>query len=506
MSARGAGALSGAAAALALPPAGLWPLAFVALVPLGVYLSAPVRTRGEQVRAGLWFAGVFYGVVLHWVPFTLNGMMPFGALLGLLALAVLAMTGGLQTLALGRLLAAGHSPVLTLPAVWVAAEGLLARAGPLAMPWTPLGLSLAGVPALATAAEWGGVSALTLWLALVSGVLVGCYREPAPRRRRLGYLLAALLISGPALAGTVRMRSLPMKDGPPLWVAAFAMSRAELLDPARRELRAGESLSRISSMLRADARGRASGASGEAEARALLLPEAPFVASWGEGTGARILALAEEVGVPVVAGTLVRTGSASGPGAPPLRNGVMFVGTDGSAALVHGKVRLVPGVESAGLAAGPRGGVLRLAGGLSVGFVLCFESAFGRDARELRRAGADVLVNPSNEGWFAPGLPLLGSGAQAQHRAHLVLRAVETRMAALRPSLGGELLALGPDGRVHARRGPGADALERIVPSTSPVTTLYVRYGDLGGLVALVLLFGTGVSPLMRKLSRRRPE
>ena len=503
MSARGAGALSGALAALALPPAGLWPLAFVALVPLGAYLSAPLRTGGERIHAGVWFAGVFYGIILHWVPFTLHAMTPFGALLGLLALAVLTMTGGLQTLALGRLLAAGHSPVLTLPAVWVAAEGLLARAGPLAMPWTPLGLSLAGVPALATAAEWGGVSALTLWLGLVNGALVGCLREPVARRRRIGYLLGAVLFSAPALAGVLRMRSLPMEDGSPVWVATFGMSRAELLDPARREARAGDSLSLISSVLQGDSGGRPPVVRGESEAVALLLPEAPFAATWRAGTGARILALADEVGVPVLAGTLVRAGPASGESEAPLRNGVMFVDTDGSAELVHGKVRLVPGVESSGLAAGPRGGVLQLEGGLSVGFVLCFESAFGSDARELRRAGGNVLVNPSNEGWFAPGLPFLGSAAHAQHRAHLVLRAVETRMAALRPSVGGELLALRPDGALLAGRRPGDGVLELIVPTTSPVTTLYVRCGDLGMLFALVLLLGTGVSPLLRRPSNR---
>ena len=251
MSARGSGALSGALAALALPPSGLWPLAFVAVVPLGVYLSAPLRTQGELTRSGLWFAGVFYGLALHWVPFTLHGMMPLGALLGLLFLAVLTLTGGVQSVALGRLLAAGRSPVLALPAVWAAAEGLLARAGPLAMPWTPLGLSLATEPALATGAEWGGVSMLTLWIGLVNGALVGCFLEPPGRRRRLRYLLAALLFSGPAFAGALRMRSLPMEDGPPVWVAAFPMVRAELLDPGRRELRAGESLSRISSALRA---------------------------------------------------------------------------------------------------------------------------------------------------------------------------------------------------------------------------------------------------------------
>ena len=496
VSARGAGFASGALAALALPPFGLWPLAFAALVPLGLYLAVPLRTRDDAVRAGLWFAGVHYGVVLHWIPFTLHGMTPFGALLGMLALGVLTLTGGVLVLVLHRLLGAGRSPLIAIPAVWVVAEGLLARAGPLAMPWTPLGLALAGSPALATPAEWGGVSVLTLWLGLVNGALVCCLCRTRGRPG-LRFLGSALLFLGPALFGGVRTAGLPTEDGAPVWVAAIPMTRAELLEPERRELVAAESVARISAALRSGPEAPATGPA------ALLLPEAPFRVSWSEGTEERIVPLAVEAGVPVLAGALVPAGTALGGTGGQLRNGMVLVDPGGGTELAHGKVRLVPGVESSGLSSGPRGGVLQLGGRFAAGVVICFEAAFGHDVRELRRAGASVLVNPSNEGWFAPVLPRLGAAARAQHRAHLVLRAVETRMAVLKPSVGGELLVLGPDGGPVLRLRPRNATVVEVTPAVSPAMTPYVRFGDLGGLAGLALLLGAA-APMLLGGTRRR--
>lgn len=61
-----------------------------------------------------------------------------------------------------------------------------------------------------------------------------------------------------------------------------------------------------------------------------------------------------------------------------------------------------------------------------VGALICYEDIFPSLARESVRAGAEVLVVNTNNGWF-------GEGAAAyQHAAHAVLRAVETRRPVLR--------------------------------------------------------------------------
>lgn len=64
--------------------------------------------------------------------------------------------------------------------------------------------------------------------------------------------------------------------------------------------------------------------------------------------------------------------------------------------------------------------------GTRIGALICYEDIFPSLARESVRAGAEVLVVNTNNGWF-------GEGAAAyQHAAHSVLRAVETRRPVLR--------------------------------------------------------------------------
>ncbi len=200
-----------------------------------------------------------------------------------------------------------------------------------------------------------------------------------------------------------------------------------------------------------------------------------------------MIGMAEELGMPLLVGAHVPEAASGGTAPGPLRNAALLVVPDGSARMVHAKVRLVPGVERPGLSSGPGGGVLRIAD-LRMALAICFESAFGGDIRRLRREGAELLVNPTNDGWFRPRLGGAGTAAHAQHRAHLILRSVENRMGAVRSSLGGELLAIGPDGRVVTLRPVGAESLTPMRVSTSTTMTAYTRYGDLVGLACLLLL------------------
>jgi apolipoprotein N-acyltransferase len=70
-------------------------------------------------------------------------------------------------------------------------------------------------------------------------------------------------------------------------------------------------------------------------------------------------------------------------------------------------------------------------GPLQVGFLICYEDVFPRLARASANAGAEVLLNVTNNAWY-------GEGAAAyQHAAHSVLRAVELRRPVVRCGNGG---------------------------------------------------------------------
>ncbi|MDQ8199478.1 apolipoprotein N-acyltransferase [Pelagicoccus enzymogenes] len=63
---------------------------------------------------------------------------------------------------------------------------------------------------------------------------------------------------------------------------------------------------------------------------------------------------------------------------------------------------------------------------LRVGSLICFEDVFPSLARESVKEGASFLFVATNSAWYGK------SGAAAQHKAHSVLRAIETRRPVLR--------------------------------------------------------------------------
>ena len=488
--------------AVALPPFDLWPVAFVGLVPLGVAVCGEGVARHRAVAGGLWFGGLFYGIVLHWVPFTLSGILPFGFWLGCLTIAVLVCTCGVQLMAVHELVA-GRAvfAFLAFPAVWITSETLIAHAGTLAIPWTPLGFALAGTPTLAGLAEWGGVRGLGLWITLVNGSLVAIILSRHRWRKWVGTIGVLGLMLGPMVLGVARDQGLRTTSLPPILLTQIYLTPEVLRDPGLRDRTVGETLERVLEPWRTGTGpiDRARPSLGNDDPVVALLPEAPFRQEWNSALRGRIERHARDLGIPILVGAHVRDLPPSG--SDRLLNAIMLVEPGGEARMVHAKLRLVPGVESPGFARGAEPGVLQLAG-LDLGFAICFESAFGRDASRARGNGAQVLINPTNDGWFAPHLWGVGSAGHAQHRAHLILRATESRMTAVRSSVGGELLAIGPDGRVKVRGAVGQDGAAVVIPAVGP-TTAFVRYGDIGGGAAVSLL---GVLMMLRMAGRRERE
>ncbi|MSR22246.1 MAG: hypothetical protein EXR92_01685 [Gemmatimonadetes bacterium] len=488
------GATSGIMAALALPPFDLWPLAFVALVPLARALSDP--EPDEAVRTGFAFGAAYYGILLHWVPITLHGVVPLGALSGVLFLGIMTGLGGAQALVLRELIVRRGVPVaLALPVVFAGTELLLAHLGPLSVPWISLSLSLSSVPEMAGIAEWVGATGVTFWIAAVNGGASAALGAASFSPRALAIALATILLGvAPAHWGIRRAERLALVPLPPMLVAQLAIPREDLVDSARRDARASAGAERaVSEVERAE---------GPSPVLAVF-PEAPWASAWSDTLEEELRGYAERLGSPLLAGVhLGPSGAGLAPAVGGRRNVAILVDASGveqagagrlgtpsraPSRLVHAKVRLVPGVERPGLIPGPGGGVLQVEG-LSSGVLICFEVAFAADARRYRAAGAELLLNPSNDSWFRPNWEGVGSFAMAQHRAHLVLRTIETRMGAVRSSVGGELLVVEPTGRVALSRPAGGEGIERVVPTTTRIVTGFVRFGDWVGWLSLLLL------------------
>jgi apolipoprotein N-acyltransferase len=188
----------------------------------------------------------------------------------------------------------------------------------------------------------------------------------------------------------------------------------------------------------------------------ILWPEAstPWALNADSFLRGELEALAREAGAPIVLGSIALETEPAGNGEARIKavlNATFAVDPlGGTQERVYAKRKLVPFGEFVPLrplfgwigkfvplgeditrgdnaeplrvkAGGPGGG-----GPLRLGALICYEDIFPALARASARAGADALVVQTNGAWF-------GEGAMAaQHTAHSVLRAVETRRPVLR--------------------------------------------------------------------------
>jgi apolipoprotein N-acyltransferase len=129
-----------------------------------------------------------------------------------------------------------------------------------------------------------------------------------------------------------------------------------------------------------------------------------------------------------------------------------------------------------------------------VGTLICYESIYPQHARAFRQKGADLLANITNDAWFGH------SSAPWQHFAHMRLRAIETRMAAVRSANTGISAYIDPLGRVVEATGLFVPAVHTWNVQTSDVITPYVRFGDWIGWLCLA---GTAAICLMQWLRTR---
>ncbi len=109
------------------------------------------------------------------------------------------------------------------------------------------------------------------------------------------------------------------------------------------------------------------------------------------------------------------------------------------------------------------------------GVLVCYESLFPALSVDLARAGADLIVDVSNYGWFT-GTPLM-----EQALGHAAFRAAETGRPFLLASNNGISAAFGPSGELLAATVADERAafLVRIPISREAGATLFTRWGEI---------------------------
>jgi apolipoprotein N-acyltransferase len=481
-------ALSGALAAAAFPPSPLWPMAWVALLPLYRHFETGRGWAAAAVAGLVYHSMTVYWIALNCDPPPLLAFLSFlGALVWLGSLWALA--GGLSAWLVRRLGPAAiglHGAVLMVLDWWV-------ESGEMGFPWNLLGATQADNPLLRPLAAIGGLHALTLAVALLNWLLYRAWRASARGRAASTGPLLQVLGAGLLLVALGSLASAPGREtGPPLKVLLVQgnIPPEEKWDQpytwtVERHLALSDSA--------LDAGAEADLVIWSETAVPTRLRNRPALlralGAWCERRGLALLTGTNDEG-PDPAGRL-RPYNAS------------FL-LDGSGVIdEYRKIRLVPFGErvpgqrwipalgavnlgQAEFAAGDRAraGRLPLGAGdtLRFGWSICFEGNFGSLAREMALDGAELLTNQTNDAWFGVSREL------DQHLAIFRLRAVETGRWLLRATNNGYSAVIDERGRVRELLPKGlAGTIAAEVPRRE-AQTFYLRYGDLLPRLALLLL------------------
>jgi apolipoprotein N-acyltransferase len=498
--------VTGALLAAAFPALDLGVLALVALVPLLLAVET-VRPRHAAVLG--YLAGLtFFGLHLLWIAQFLSwtgavAWLAWGALSAVQAVAFaafFALVPATRPLGAWRL--------LVLPAAWAVLELLRAYHPIGGFPWGLLALSQhdAG-PLLPLARVVGGfglaavIVAVNLAVAFFIQALVA--GQEGPRWRRLVPLVGLpLLVAG--LAGArLLVPAAPAPSGPALDVVVVQAG-----------LRGGHGLAQGQTTEQVfDNHVR------RTETLALTPGDPPDLVVWGEGA-----ADADPIGNPERQAAIARAAAAAR--APILLGATTSIDQDhrategllytpeGQLADRYQKRRLVPfgefvpfGSVLGRLIPATREGVPDdkvpgqrleplLIDGTRVGPLICWESAYPGDARQLARDGSQVLLIMTNNASFGTG------AGPRQHLAAGQLRAVETGRTIVQAAVTGISAVIDPAGRTSSETGLYQDTVIRVQAAPRNGLTPYVRYGR--GIEAAMIGVTVGGLLLAGVLWRRR--
>jgi apolipoprotein N-acyltransferase len=481
--------VGGALPLLAFPAPDLSLVAWFGLVPALLLIQRSPSAREAAVR-GWWLAAGYYLAAMYWLapeigPGVLIVALVFGVLMAPFGVAVWALLRPPVTAA--RALAA----LVVVPSYWLATEWIRSWQA-IGGPWAVFGASQWQHPAVLALAAVGGVWLISLVLVAVNvAILIAIVSGRIGPRLVAAAAVAVLVAAGPLAfaltpaAPTVRTATIALVQpgvvsNPVLRVDASQRLTASLVRGgrpagARPDLIVwGESsvafhlqddqllLARIKALSRA------------AGAQILVNQD-----SYAHGTQSKVAVL---VGPDGIDGTYTKTRLVPFGEYIPFRSALSWLTKISKASPVN----MVPGDGAHVLRVTEPGGRP-----LTIGPLICFESAFPDMSRADTGQGAQLIVYQTADSTFQ------GTWAPAQHASLGALRAAETGRPVVQAALTGDSAAFDTRGRLVAWTGEsqqGVKLARLSLPATSSRTP-YDRLGDYVpwaavGVAALAALAG----------------
>ncbi len=490
---RYAALLAGALPVLAFPDANLEFLAWFGLVPGLLLMARAPRPREAAVR-GWWFGTGYLLAAMYWLAPNLGpGLLIVAIVLGFLWSGVgLAARATLAPPVRPARAAAG---LLLVPSAWLVTEYLRSWQA-IGGPWAVFGASQWQHPAVLALAAVGGVWLVTFALVAANTGIVIAIGGHGLAARLVGAAGALLAVAaGPAAFAATA-------PSPAAGAVSVALVQPGVIGSPARRLAASERIT-----------------AGPAARHADLIV-------WGESSVGFDLTTS-----PALLGQLRALSAAVGTQILANQDALNSAGAKSKVAVLIGrngiageyvKSRLVPFGEYIPLRselgwltsisrAAPKNMVtgngahvlhatLRGDRPLTIGVLICFESAFPDMSRYDANHGARLIVYQTSDSTFQ------GSWALAQHASLGALRAAETGRPVVQAALTGDSAAFDPRGRLlgwldRSRRGA---VLVRLALPPASARTPFDRLGDYVPWTALVIVGIALLAAAGRRIRRMR--
>lgn len=478
---------SGLLLALALPKPGIWPLAWIGLVPLLVALRdvRPARAALYGLITGL----VYYGIVLYWIM--LFGGLPWALLVIYQALYIAAFAALSSRLLPQR---TGWLGYIAIAAAWTVLQ-YVRTLGAYAFIWGNLAHSQANNLVVAQLASITGIWGIEFLVCLVNLTLAGVIVPYSDKRRYAAGVIVGLILVGVCIFGYTSLHRTESRGS-----ARVAIIQGNMKNDFHPVPNYTDRAYSIYSTMSLQAAGK--------DPSIIIWPETALpVNIMNPGWGRLLESLAGQAKTDLLVGGYDPSTDPSKFGS---YNALHLYNREGRKAGVYRKVQLVPfgefvplrkqlpflkdyGIRPDDVLPAKEHALLNPSIG-KIGVSICFESLFPEIARSETRRGANALVVVTNDAWFQH------TTAARQHEMMARLRAIENRRYVLRAAGTGISAIIDPCGRTQCELGMFRRGVVSGEVSPRQDLTIYTRFGPYFAYACMVVVLAS-----LAVTSRRRP-
>ena len=460
----------------------LYPLAWIALVPLLIVIAR----RQSPLTAFIlgWATGsAFFYATCYWLTYSMihyGGLPTLPAYLLLIpgAIVIGIFHGLFAWLVALTIRHWGYMALLLAPVFWTALEWM--RLGVTGQLWNALGYSQAYHSFLIQPATWGGVYAVSFLIVAINSIVALLIT-----RRNRWTIAASLLIAvavGFVILGSRYTRMLEPSGSYDLGLKVVAVQPNVPMKAIKSVEEMKELLDRHLSL----STSALNSLGDNTGPRLVIWPESPMNFTYGsDRTLQEFVANFTRQNRTSLLINSLEPAPADG-----AYNSALLINEQGRLISQYDKIRLMPFGEYVPLPQWLPGASLITAivgeftpgdrytlmpfGDRRAGVFICIEAAYPWIARRMTSDGAGVLINISNDGYLGP------TAVMRQHLANAIFRAVENGRPVLRVTNSGLSALIDENGRILDLTGPfQTDVRIWTNYSLSRRDTFYTRHGDL---------------------------